>query len=273
MLRNRCLAFAIVGAFLALLRWLAPAPAERAAWLYLVALPLGYGHLIGAAVFSLSRGRQPQANPRSRWLAAAFAGSSLLSLLALYAWALNDPALQPAVLIPMLLLSAWHIAENDFALARAYRNALRIGALTRAFRHHGMALAFTATLGLAALTSAEGAVFARAWLGASIDPRRPWLTLDELASAVLLYHAVSWLLFFEDRARVLALRSASDAARLRRRVFTLHAAPLALGAALYLWLPAIHFHVAAPALYLFGSVLHAIHTAARRGLEPRNAPA
>jgi hypothetical protein len=273
MLRNRLLALASVGAFLGLARWLAPASTERVAWLYLIALPLGYGHLIGAAVFSRSRGRRSQPSRASSWLAEAFVASSLLSLLALYAWALSVRVLQPWVLIPMLLLSAWHIVENDLALARAYRDELRLGALTRALRQHGIALAFTATVGIAALATREGAEFSRAWLGGGIDPRRRWLSLDELASAVLLYHAVSWLLFFEDRARALKPSAPGDAARLRRRVLALHAAPLALNAALYLWLPTIHSYVAAPALYLFWSALHAIQTAAVRGLEPRMAAA
>lgn len=273
MLRNRLLALALVGAFVGLLRWLAPAPAERAVWLYLVALPLGYGHLIGAAVFSRARGRRSQAAVGPGWIASAFAGSCILSLLAIYTWALQIGALQPFVLIPMLLLSAWHIVENDLALGCAYRDALRLGAVTRARRHHGITLALTAGVGLAALATAEGAAFSRAWLGGWFDPRNPWLRLDELASAVLLYHAVSWLLFFEDRARALRPHAPIDSARLRWRVFALHAAPLALNAVLYLWLPAIHFYVAAPALYLFWSVLHAVHTAAVRGLEPRTAAA
>jgi len=269
MLRNRLLALASVGAILGLLRWLAPAPVERAVWLYLVAVPLGYGHLIGAAVFSRSRSRRSRAPKGSRWLASVFAGSSILSLLALYTWALNVRVLQSWVLIPMLVLSAWHIVENDLALGRAYEDALQLGAVTRAPRHHGIALALTAGVGLAALATAEGLGFARACFGTGIALRTPWLTLDELASGVLLYHAFSWLLFFEDRARALRPRAAFDPARLRRRVFALHAAPLALNAALYLWLPAVHFYVAAPALYLFWSVLHAIHTVAVRGLEPR----
>lgn len=273
MLRNRLLALGSAGAFLGLVRWLAPAPAERVVWLYLIALPLGYGHLIGAAVFSRSRRRRRQASRASRWLASAFVASSLLSLLALYNGSLRVRPLQPWVLIPMLLLSAWHIFENDLALGRAYRDALRLGPVTRALRHHAVALALTAALGLAALATREGAVFSCAWLGRGSDPLFPWLSLDELASAVLLYHAASWLLFFEDRARALQPRAPIDAARLRRRVCALHAAPLALNAALYFGLPAIHGYVAAPALYLFWSVLHAIHTAAVRGLAPRMAAA
>jgi len=271
--RNRALALAIVVAFLGLLRWLAADAEERVAWLYLVALPLGYGHLIGAALFSRSRTRRPNAPVGSRLLSSAFVVSTVLTLLAIYTWALHVRRLQAFVLIPMLLLSAWHIVENDLALGRAYRNVLRLGPVTRALRHHGIALALTGVVGFAALSTREGASFSYALFEGWMAPRQTWLSLDELAAGVLLYHAVSWLLFFEDRARALRPRAAIEAGRLRRRVLALHAAPLALNAALYLWLPAVHFYVAAPSLYLFWSVLHALHTAAVRGLEPRMAPA
>ena len=273
MLRNRLLALAIVGAFLGLLHAHARSPAERTAGLYLIALPLGYGHLIGAAVFARSRFRRARGPREAPWLAIALAAASVASLLALYVRALGSPALQPLVLVPMLLLSAWHIVENDLALAGAYRDALRLGAVTRALRRHAIALALPAGVVSAALATHEGALFSRAWFGCALVSPRAWLTLDELASGVLLYHAVSWLLYFEDRARALQARSAADATRLRRRVFALHAAPLALNAALFVWLPALHVYVAAPALYLFWSVLHAIHTAAARGFEPRRAAA
>ena len=128
MSRNRVLALAVVGAFLGLLRWLAPAPAERAAWLYLVALPLGYGHVIGAAVFSRSRAPRSQGRGRSRLLLAAFVGSGLLTLALAYTWALRSTALQPFVLGPILLLFGWHIVENDLALGRSYADGLRLGA-------------------------------------------------------------------------------------------------------------------------------------------------
>jgi len=269
--RNRALALGIVGAFLGLLRWLAAAPDERVAWLYLVALPLGYGHLLGALVFARRRTQGWSRQGESSALFRAFIGSSVLTLLAAYSWALHAPVLQPLVLGPMLMLSAWHIVENDLALGRAYRIGLRLGPVTRAVRHHGIALALTVSVGVAALSTREGLEFARVFFGRSLVPVQSWLMLDELATGVLLYHAVSWLIFFEDRACALANRSAAEAARLRRRVLALHALPLALNAALYLWLPAIHFYVAAPTLYLFWSVLHAIQTAAVRGFEPRPA--
>ena len=271
--RNRALALAFVVAFLGLLRWVAPAPAERAVWLYLIALPLGYGHIIGAAAFSRTR-RNGSRTPRvSRLLWSAFLASSLLSLFAAYAWALRSAALQPFVLAPILLLFGWHIVENDLALGRGYRDGLRLGPVTRALHGHAAALLLTAGVAIATFSTREGALFSRAYFGAALVPAQPWLTLDELTAGFLLYHTLSWLLFFEDRVRALRRSSSVQASRLRRRVLAFHAVPLALNAAAYHWLPAAHFYFAAPAFYLFWSGLHALHTAWARGLEPESAAA
>jgi len=273
MWRNRMLALALVSAFLGLLRWLAPTPEERAVWLYLIALPLGYGHVIGAALFSRSRRRSSGEQGASRLLFAAFVGSSLLTLLLVYAWALNSTALQPFVLAPILLLFGWHIVENDLALGHAYREELRLGPVPRSVGLHAAAFLFTACVGLVVFSTREGALFSRAYFGAALVPVQAWLTLDELTAAFLLYHTLSWLLFFEARVRALRRTAASKAARLRRRVLAFHLVPLVLNAALYLWVPAAHFYLAAPAFYLFWSALHSLHTATLRGLEPRAAPA
>jgi hypothetical protein len=131
------------------------------------------------------------------------------------------------------------------------------------------------TLGvaLAAFSTREGALFSRVYFGSVLLPVRAWLSLDELTAAFLLYHTISWLLFFEDRARSLQQQSASEAVRLRRRVLAFHLLPVPFNAALYLSLPVAYGYVAAPALYLLASALHAIHTAWVRGLEARPAPA
>ena len=269
--RNRALALAIVAAFLGLLRWLAPAPAERTVWLYLVALPLGYGHVIGAAVFARSRRRRSRGPRAERLLLAAFVSSSVLTLFAAYGWAVRSAALQPLVLTPILLLFAWHIVENDLALGRAYRNEMRLGPVARGSRSHSIAFALAAGVGLVAFSTPEGAQFSRAFFGRALLPVQPWLMLDELSAAVVLYHTLSWLLYFEDRVRVLRRSSTLEAVRLRRRVLAFHAVPLAVNAMLYLWLPPVHFYLAAPAFYFFWSAIHALHTAGVRGLEPRPA--
>ena len=273
MWRNRVLALAVVVAFLGLLRWLAPAPAERAVWLYLVALPLGYGHVVGAAVFA--RSRLPRARePRlARLLRSAFVASSAFTLFAIYAWTLRSASLQPFVLTPLLLLFAWHIVENDLALGRAYRDEMRVGPVARVPREHAITLAVAVAVGLVAFSTREGVLFSRVYFGGAFVPVQAWLTLDELSSAFVLYHTLSWLFYFEDRVRAQRRTSEPEAVRLRRRVLAFHAVPLAISALLYLWAPAVSLHFAAPAIYFFWSALHSLHTAWVRGLAPGPAPA
>ena len=136
MSRNRVLALAVVAAFLGLLRWLAPAPAERAVWLYLIALPLGYGHVIGAAVFSRSRRRRSGGAGASRLLVRRLRRARAFSLSSPPTPGRCAPRrYSRCVLAPILLLFGWHIVENDLALGRAYRDGLRLGPVTRALRH------------------------------------------------------------------------------------------------------------------------------------------
>ena len=179
---------------------------------------------------------------------------------------IDTPTLQTPILVALLVVSAWHIAENDLALRRSYRDDLRLGCVPRAIRHHALAAAWTAGVGLLALSTLTGVQYSMLTFGGPAMPLQTAFTIDELATAVLLYHAVSWILFFEDRARALPEVAAWH---LRQRLFWLHAIPIALNVALYLWVPTLHFYAAAPTLYLFWSVLHAFHTAFVRGLEPR----
>jgi hypothetical protein len=46
----------------------------------------------------------------------------------LYAWAGRS---QPAVLLPLLAVSVWHIVENDLGLGRAYRRGMQLGRVGR----------------------------------------------------------------------------------------------------------------------------------------------
>jgi hypothetical protein len=271
--RNRAAALAIAAAFLGFLRGMAPAPEERATWLYLIVVPLGYGHVIGASVFARSRRAPARAPGRERVSAAVFESSSLATIFSLYTWALGSPQLQPFVLAPILLLFAWHVAENDLALGRAYRDRMRLPPVSTGPRSGACALLLVVAGGVVAFSTREGAGFAHAYFGRTLLPAQAWLTLDELAAALVLYHTVSWLLFFEDRARALRLHSAAQAARLRRRVLAFHAAPVVLVAVLARWLPETEAFLAAPAHYFFWSAMHSIHTAVARGLAPRAATA
>jgi len=254
---HRVRSLATVATGLAVLHALVPEAAARETWLTLVVLPIGYGHLLGGWLFAGSR-------MRLTGLEAAFAGASILSLLCAYTWALHVETVRWFVLVPMLLISAWHIVENDLALARAYRNGLRLRPLPRGAGHHAIVLAATGILGVLAIATPTGAYYLQLYF----DARPPILltTIPDLATAVLMVHAISWIFFFLDRASALpALR----ATRLRRRLFWLHGLPLGANAMLYACLPAIHFYIASATLYLFWSVLHAFQTALVRRTQPR----
>jgi hypothetical protein len=260
MARNRALSLLLVLGFVAGIRAVAPTPGERAPWLYLVALPIGYGHLIGGLWFARARLRERVPEDLPAGLVAASALVGVANLLAAYTWALHVPALLPWVIVPMLGVSAWHIVENDLALGEAQRRGLALGAAQAGAAHRVLALVAAVLVGAAAWLTPEGSFLASAWLGAAPPALAPF-SIDELATAVLMYHAVSWLCFFWERGRRLARRDRRAAARLRRRLVALHTVPLALNALLYFFAPAIYVYVAAPGLYLFWSVLHAFQTA------------
>jgi hypothetical protein len=225
--------------------------------LLLFALPIGYGHLLGGWLFAQRRSQRTG-------LEAAFGLVTVLTLLCAYTWVLHVEAFRFFILVPMLLISGWHIVENDLALGRAYREGMRLPPVSRTGAPHALALAITALLGLVALATPDGAFYLTLYLGAPLPFQLT--TVPALVTAVLMYHAVSFVLFALDRAKGMEPPAAR---RLRRRLFWVHALPLAANAALYFALPRVHFYLAAPTLYLFFSVLHAFQTAAVRGLEPR----
>jgi hypothetical protein len=264
--RNRTVSAAAAAALLALLRAFAPEADAREAALSLLALPLGYGHLLGSLWFARRRLARLLPGSPPRGAVAALALVSLANLLALYGMALRRPALSPWVLGGLFLVSLWHIVENDLALARARRAATSLGALAHRPRDAARALLVSGGLGVAALATPEGAAHV-VWPGAAPLPRAPF-ALEELASAVLLYHAFSWLGFSWERARV----DARAGRRLRRDLVLVHALPCIGGALLYFLAPAAHAAIAAPGLYLFFSVLHAFQTAVVRAARtPRGA--
>lgn len=230
---------------------LAPDPARREAWLSLVVLPLGYGHLIGGALRSRAR-------PQPDLLLGLLRGVSLLTLFAAYTVGLRIPALWPWMLAPMLLVSAWHIVENDLALARMDRRALSLPPPRR--RDVLPVAAATGVLAGLALVTPEGHQWALRIWGAAPPLSAP-LTLGDLTAAILLYHALSFVVFGSGRARRCG---GQRGAALRRALWVCHAAPLLLGALLHAAWPALHAVAAAPAVYLFWSVLHAVDTAWRR---------
>jgi hypothetical protein len=255
--RNRLTAAAGAVAFLALVHVAAPDPVRREAWTLLIALPLGYGHLIAA---SLAARESRAARGRARPIAKAWAALAVLALFAAYTRALQAPEFAVVVMLPLLVVSAWHIVENDLALARAYRSGLELPALRGSALEIAWIAAVTLGLGGVALTTPSGrqaSLLTFGWMLPGV--RGP--TLADLAAGVLLYHALSFLVFGLDRARLLGARRR---ARRHRILLLCHAAPALANALLYFWMDALHAIVATPALYLFWSVLHAVETAARR---------
>jgi hypothetical protein len=256
MAANRAVSATVVLSGLALLHGLVPDAARREVWLYLVALPIGYGHLLGGFLFA----RRRRATTR---LETAFMAVGVAVLLCAYGEALHGEAIRHQVLLAMLIVSGWHIVENDLSLARAYRSGLALGPVPRATRHHALALGVTTLLGALAMATPTGATYALWSVGVATPVQS--ITVPDLATAVLMYHAVSWLVFFRDRGCTLPPAASRS---LRQRLLWLHAAPLALNAVLYAGFDGVYFYVASPVLYLFWSVLHAAQTAAARGLAP-----
>lgn len=303
--RNRLLSASLVAVFVAATRALLPDANARAEWQYLFTITLGYGHLLGASLFA--RGdRARRASPALRWLGRGLLASSALSLLGVYSSALGRA---PALAIPLLTVSVWHTVENDLALERAYADRLRLGPLPRSVAHHGLAAGAALLVALLAGMTPEWRAYGSHAAGLGLDAARGacvlcgavllWsgrharasgvaltiggLTVSEDAAAAVglagifvattLYHLVSWLVFFADRARALRAAQGPAAARAAwRRVVVVHVAPAAVCAALLASdverLSGLRFLVFSPAVYLFWSVLHVAHTAWARGVEP-----
>jgi hypothetical protein len=310
--RNRVLTTSLVAAFLLASRWLWPEPQTRADHQYLLVITLGYGHLIGAAVFSRRRaaGLVPAGvGPRLFW---SFAAVSIANLFVLYAWLSN---LSGIFFLPLLAVSMWHIVENDLALGRAYREGLALGALPLSLEEQLAALGLTALLlafgqallppdaygpalsasplvragsapmriaaaacGLAFLATRRrgglGLALAAASLTSPTQIER-WVSFGDFFSAVTLHHLLQFLVLFADRAR--ALPDTTARRELVRRLAWVHLPPAALCVVLLLVpgqrLAALRYAIFSPSIYLFWSVLHVVQTLATRGIERRPARA
>jgi hypothetical protein len=228
--RPRLVAALAVAVFLALTHAVFPDGAMRAPAQYALVITLGYGHLIGAAWPAFRRTAARGA------LACAWRLCAAATAFALYAAAV---AAWPPLVLGLVALSVWHIAENDAAMAHVLRAG---GALRRLS---------PGTAGHALPLGAAGLVLAFAgW--ALPDPGR----FGDVFSAVTLYHLVAWLAFASARGANWT------------RLVVLHAGPaLACGA---LWLApepgaaALRALVFSPGIYLFWSALHVLQTARGR---------
>lgn len=228
--RPRLAAALAVALFLALTHAAFPDGAARAPAQYALVITLGYGHLIGAAWPAFRRTAVRGA------LACAWRLCAAATAFALYAAAV---AAWPPLVLGLVALSVWHIAENDAAMARVLRAGGALRRLPPGAAGHALPLVSAALV----LVLAHRAL---------PDPGR----FGDVFSAVTLYHLVAWLAF----ARALGASPA--------RLAALHAGPaLACGA---LWLApepgaaALRALVFSPGIYLFWSALHVLQTARGR---------
>ncbi len=269
-LRNRLISIVTVASFVSLARLLWPEPSQRAVYLYLAIITVGYGHLLGAAWLSRARiaALRPRGSPSSVWWVFLLATTGVV--LAAYAWLLF---IVPAALLLFFLFSAWHIVENDHSLGDAYRGGLVLPPVSRRPRDLALHMALTTVVAVVAFVTPEGAA-SLPWLQLPVTA----LPLADLFAVVTGYHLVSWILFTVDRAnREARLGNHRIARRLLRGLVGAHAVPVAacvvaLAAGAGADLP--RSIVFGPGLYLFWSVLHAVQTAIlRERRAPSAAPA
>jgi hypothetical protein len=280
--RNRTTSLGLVVAFLLGTHAWIPDTELRASIQYLCVVTLGYGHLLGAVALRRSRrGACTQAPPL---LVDAFCAATALTGFAAYAWAVGRV---PALILPLLAVSAWHTVENDLAIGRAYANGLRVGAMPRTRRYHAVSLGVTGLVvllgtwtaswrdlaaGLGWTGAGDGAALGRSGLAGSIATMS-WLDLPDLFVLVTLHHLLSWLLLLRHRQRALRRDGRSrEATELRERILWIHLVP-AFVCVLLLSIPlarteSIHLLVFGPAVYLYWSTLHVAQTSWRRGIEP-----
>lgn len=300
----RGLGAAAVLAFLGATRALEADPIARADLQYRWVLPFGYGHLLGALWFSRRRlaSALPAYAPR---LFAAFLAVSIATLFAIYAWALAAGPL--LALLPLLAVSTWHTAENDLALADAHRRGLALGAVPRARDVQLAAIGVALGVALAAATAggelaarwavlpgqgfavlalraaglatgaallSRGGTSAPRVLGGSLVlasalVRRSGLGLSDVVAGATLYHLATWLVYSLEKLWAVRRTDPFRARSQARQLAAVHAVPVLVCVAAYSSpFEALASALAAPAVYLFGSVLHVAQTAWLRGLAP-----
>jgi hypothetical protein len=257
---------------LAFLCWRVPDPGDRAIVEYALVASLGYGHLLGAWLFSSSDAARHPAGV-SPALFRLFTLASVATAFALYESALRA---LPALYLPLLAASVWHVVENDLAMARAEGRSLRplpsrpqllalllsagvlVVGLGLLAREQG-ADQWLRALGAAELSAAAGIA------GASLPIPVRGLAFADFYSAVILYHLFAWLVFLLARQRAEGRSLRPFALRL----LWIHVPPVVAAAVLLAagsrsgLLFQLFF---SPAIYLFWSLLHVLHTFALRCL-------
>lgn len=314
LLRNRTRTAGLVAGVLVLSHaWLSD-PEQRAGYQYVFTITLGYGHLIGGLVFARARLAQLRVPGVPPPLLGAFAVVSTLMLFVAYTWVLHREPWIFAVLLGVsvwhivendvalgrayangLRLGPLSRSPDDHALALGLSAAVvLLGMATPSWRSFQAGelpeLAPGLLEGPRLVCAAAGAYLLgrhrlrpRGLLGSAClvagllggGPIRGWIALPDLFVATTLYHLVSWLLFFSDRARSLAREGQAERARrMRRHLLRVHTPPALLCTAL-LCAPAqalegLRSAVFSPSIYLFWSAAHVLQTLAVRGLTPRD---
>jgi hypothetical protein len=278
----------------------------RSNGLYVLVVVLGYGHLIGGALFGLAR----------VWMRAPVFASSIpgmafaLSLLGTaFAGYLHLIWNWPIAAVPFLVLSVWHAVENDLAWAPDPTGGLSVRGWAPVAPTIGLAAGVIA-LFVAAVPAGSSEVPAwreivglrdeAGWIARAVAVaaalwmlRRPatrtWggvlglaivlLPFDvsgavgfvEVFAAWTLYHVVSWLFVSVGRIAAVGTRPSTEKSRRKKRLLVAHAIPglvaLSVLAAPVSWDHPLRVTIFAPSIYLFWASLHVVQTALGRVID------
>jgi hypothetical protein len=240
----RVRALALVLLLALAIRTFEPDPGARRAALLLVALGLGYGHQLGAWWFGRKRKRTG--------LERALRVCTLATVSVGFALAFGSVA-YPAMVV-LAGLAAWHVFENDRALAHASPARVGLPPLPRRLSAHAPVLLATVVAVAVALGAPR---VAPALVGAGLAAELAVWTPEEVIGLLLLYH----VLVFAGRSLQIAPH--------RARIAAIHGLPVLVLLAAHGFSPAAYAWIASPILYLLASALHAVATSLDRGLEPQ----
>ncbi|MBW2695878.1 MAG: hypothetical protein JRE70_05350 [Deltaproteobacteria bacterium] len=162
--RNRALSALCVGGYLTAAGVFVPDASLRSELHYALVITIGYGHLVGAAIFSSDRiGAAIRSAATPAWLRSGRAvltpivwALALLASTLLFGAYVRALVHTPEIVLMLLAISTWHTVENDQALTSIYARERRTGPLPRAVDPHLSALGVTAlVLAVAAASLGE----------------------------------------------------------------------------------------------------------------------
>lgn len=176
--RNRTLTLGIVSILLSIAHIGWPDAAAREPVEYFFVITLGYGHLLGAAIFSRNKIASlagPGVPPKLLWV---FLATSVTTLFAAYSAA--GEGLRsgfPLLVSPLLAIAIWHTVENDLALREAYGQGLRVPKVSRLLDHNCITLGISAVLLALAVLVLQGNQARGLALSPWSSGTAPWLGL------------------------------------------------------------------------------------------------